>query len=130
MIKRRNTRQRKIILDDVCSRCDHPDAEAIYNQVSKQDPNISLATVYRNLSVLADEGLINHIQLPDADRFDLTTEAHYHFICEKCGRLLDIPIEYNKELDTSVEGGFVIHSHQTLFKGLCPECANKKEEDK
>ena len=125
MIKRRNTQQRNIILEAVRSRCDHPDAEAIYNQVSKQNPNISLATVYRNLAVLADEGQINHIKLPGTDRFDLKTEDHYHFICEKCGRFLDFPIEYNKALDKRVESGFVIHSHQTLFKGLCPECAKK-----
>ena len=130
MIKRRNTQQRNIILKAVRSRCDHPDAETIYNQVSKQNPNISLATVYRNLSVLASEGQIKHIKLPDADRFDFMTEDHYHFICEKCGRLFDIPIKYNKELDKRVESGFVINSHQTLFKGLCPECANNKKEDK
>ena len=120
---RRKTKQREIILNAVQSRCDHPTAEQIYEQVHQTDPKISMGTVYRNLSVLAEDEKIAAIKLPDADRFDLKTEPHNHFACEKCGRLFDIDVSYDFSLDNkSICGGFLIRSHQTVFKGICPEC--------
>ena len=126
-MERRNTKQRQIILDAVRSRMDHPGAEQIYNQVHAVDPKISMGTVYRNLALLAEEGKILAIRLPDADRFDLTTGAHNHFVCEKCGRVFDVDIDYDSSLDERcTESGFVIHSHQTVFSGVCPECSENQ----
>lgn len=123
---RRNTRQRQIILDAVQSRCDHPSAEQIYNQVHAIDPKISLGTVYRNLDILTKEGLISNIKLANADRFDLRADNHNHFVCEKCGKVFDIKVEYDCNLDNiKTSEGFQIKSHQTLFKGLCPDCIKK-----
>lgn len=125
-MKRRNTKQRQIVLEAVQGRCDHSSAEAVYAHIHEEYPNISLATVYRNLAILSEEGQIAAIRLPDADRFDLRVDKHYHFICESCGKLYDLPVEYNRALDQmSVDGGFQIHSHQTIFKGLCPRCVKK-----
>lgn len=123
-MNRRLTKQRQMILDAVRSRCDHPSADQIYDQVHAVDPNISLGTVYRNLAVLAETGEIMAIKLPGADRFDLNTEGHSHFVCEKCGKFFDIPVAYDSKLDIkAAAGGFIVHSHQTIFKGICPECA-------
>lgn len=123
---RRNTKQRQLILDAVRSRCDHPSAEQIYNQVHEIDPKISIATVYRNLNILASEGQITAINLPQADRFDLTTKKHNHFLCEKCGKVFDIDVKYNDKLDNiKTDEGFVVQSHQIIFRGLCAECAKQ-----
>lgn len=120
---RRNTKQRTMILDAVRSRCDHPTAEQIYDQVHKIDKKISVGTIYRNLDILSKQGEIKDIKLSDADRYDLKTDNHNHFICDKCGKVFDIDIPYNKKLDNKNYDGFFINSHQTVFKGLCPECA-------
>lgn len=123
---RRNTKQRQIVLNAVKSRCDHPNVEQILEQVHETNPKISMATVYRNLSLLASKGQITAIRLSGADRFDLRTDPHSHLVCESCGNIFDIEIDYDCDLDKKAsESGYVIHSHQTLFKGLCKECAKK-----
>jgi len=128
-MERRNTKQRQIILDAVRSRCDHPSAEQIYTQVKAIDPKISMGTVYRNLAVLNEEGQIQEVQTQGADTFDLITEKHNHLVCEKCGKVFDIDVEYDVKLDNqSTKKGFVIQSHQTIFKGLCPKCAKDIKE--
>ena len=123
---RRNTKQRQIILDVVLSRCDHPTAEQIYNQVHKIDNKISKGTVYRNLDILSKEGQINNIKMPNADRYDLKVDNHNHFVCDKCGQVFDIDIPYDNKLDNKKLRGFHIISHQTIYKGLCPNCAKSK----
>lgn len=125
-MERRNTKQRKIILDAVRSRCDHPSAELIYEQVHETDPKISLGTVYRNLNILASEGQILDIKLAEADRYDLTTMPHSHFLCEKCGNLSDIEMPESVSHDGETVGGYEIHSHQTLYRGICPDCLSKQ----
>ena len=128
-MERRNTKQRQIVLNAVRSRCDHPTAEQIYAQVKEIDPKISLGTVYRNLALLAEEGQILSIKLSDADRFDLTVKGHDHFICLECGGVFDMIGKYDLIPDnTSTEDGFLISSHQTIIKGLCPNCTKKTEE--
>jgi len=125
-MERRNTKQRQIILDAVKSRCDHPSAEQIYNQVKVVDPKISLATVYRNLDVLHNEGQIQEIQSPGADVFDLVTERHNHLLCDKCGKIFDIDVDYDQTMDSlSTKKGFLTRSHHTIFNGLCPTCAKE-----
>lgn len=120
---RRNTKQKEIVLNAVRSRMDHPKAEDIYNDVNKVDSKISLGTVYRNLDILEEEGKINEIVIPGANRYDLNLNLHNHFICEKCGKVFDISLKYDCSLDNIVsEEGFSIKSHQTVFKGLCKEC--------
>lgn len=148
-MERRNTKQRQIILAAVQSRCDHPNAEQIFRQVRETDPKISLGTVYRNLAILAEEGKILDIRLAGADRFDLTTMPHDHFYCEVCGSVSDIRLGGTKSAKGSpgangtaeekdggperaaapeefrTEDGFVIRSHQTLYRGICPACGAK-----
>lgn len=124
-MKRRNTRQRQMILEVVRNRCDHPTAEQIYQTVHEQDERVSRATVYRNLDVLAQEGQVLEIDAPDANRFDLRCDMHPHMVCSQCGQVCDAPIEYQASLDTEAEekSGFKILGHQTIFRGLCPVCA-------
>ena len=78
MIIRRETKQRQMVLQAVQARKDHPTADQIFNDVHKLDPKISHGTVYRNLNLLCEDGLICHVRVPGADRFDLRTDLHYH----------------------------------------------------
>ena len=121
-VQRRNTRQRKLVLDAVRQSYNHPTADEIYNAVREQDDKISRGTVYRNLNLLADAGEI--IKTPGGSRFDRTTEPHAHVICTSCSRVVDVALPFDTELDTEVSEliGWDVTSHYTIFEGLCPDC--------
>lgn len=123
--KSRNTQQRKLVLETVLSMRNHPDAEMVYEVISKRNPLISKATVYRNLKLLVKQGQILHIPIPNgADCFDFNLSPHYHIKCRKCSRVFDVDIPYQTNICDSIENnrGFVIESHQIVFSGLCPDC--------
>ncbi len=122
--QQRETRQRKLVLDSVSHRLDHPSAEDIYQEVHEADPRVSKATVYRNLKLLAERGEIRHVKVPGADRFDSTLAHHYHLLCTKCRQLIDVPLPYEDEKDRQVAEatGYRIKRHLTVFEGLCPAC--------
>ncbi len=128
MKHKRNTRQRQLVLDVVRARRDHPNAEQIYLQVREWDDKISRSTVYRNLNMLAEEGKIRHVVMPDSDRFDCRTDLHYHLLCARCGKLCDTPMDYRGELDRELADrtGYEIMYHRTTFLGICPECMEKE----
>lgn len=124
----RNTNQRSVILSNVLSRKDHPSADDIYLSIHEKYPTISRGTVYRNLKLLADQGKILHISVPNtADRFDSTLNKHYHFVCEVCKKVYDIDVPYMKSLDKQINNidGFLIKDYDLVFKGICPECRKK-----
>lgn len=126
------SRQRAEILHQLSHHRDHPTADVIYGELRRKDPTISLATVYRNLKVLADIGEIKKISfVSGADHFDPNVEPHYHFVCEKCGRVLDIPMQVVETLDQKVQA-FVdgrIRGHELVFYGTCDECSRKADSD-
>lgn len=126
-MERRNTRQRQIILEAVTGRLDHPTVEQIYEDVKKVDESISLATVYRNLSILAEENKITNIRLKEGNHYDLRTDKHNHFMCENCGKVFDVPVKYDEKIDDVEIDGFKVIKHQTTFIGLCPKCASLKK---
>jgi Fur family transcriptional regulator, ferric uptake regulator len=128
MKQQRSTRQRQLVLETVRARHDHPSADQIYIDARSQDERISRGTVYRNLSLLAENGDILHVKVPGADRYDCRTDFHYHLLCTGCGKVTDVPIGYRDELDGDVsrETGYLISRHRTVFEGLCPECRKKQ----
>ena len=86
MAARKYSRQRESIKDFLATRKDHPTADMVYQNVRRQNPNISLGTVYRNLTLLAESGEINRLNMGDGvDHFDADTSPHYHLLCTKCG---------------------------------------------
>ena len=116
------SKQRDTILENVLSRCDHPTADMVYEDVRMILPNISLGTVYRNLNLLVELGSIRKIVMPgSSDRYDKTLESHYHLFCNKCGSVHDIMLVDIKNIDTLVEEetGFKIVSHDIVFTGIC-----------
>ncbi len=124
----RDTKQRRLIYDTVQKRHDHPSADDIYADVHQIDPKISKATVYRNLKLLAENGEITHVKMPEADRFDFTLDRHSHIHCTVCGAVIDAPIPYGAENDAIVaeKTGYRIVRHQTVFEGICPDCLKKQ----
>ena len=124
MTAQRNTKQRQLVLDAVCSRTDHPTADQVYLDVRKKNPRVSRGTVYRNLAVLEGNGEILQVKTPTASRYDLTVRPHYHVMCTVCGNVCDAPFAYQSQIDERVQEltGFAITGHATLFEGVCPAC--------
>lgn len=121
----RHSRQRDSILNELCSRTDHPTADELYASLREQIPNISLATVYRNLSLLADDCVILRLKCGDtADHFDGNTAPHYHLYCNRCHRLYDIDIPKIDLINylTKLEYNGIIESHSITFYGICEKC--------
>ena len=122
---RRETRQREAILNVLRRTRLHPTADQIYEEVRKVIPSISKGTVYRNLNILRETGEISELNLSGAvSRFEGKPDNHYHFRCEKCGRVFDLDEPVNGELDKKVaeKTGFKVSYHQLEFRGLCKEC--------
>ncbi len=92
--------------------------------------NISKGTVYRNLKILRDMGEISELNLSGkVSRYEGRQENHYHFRCEKCGRVFDLDEPVNNELDEKVarKTGFKVSYHQLEFRGLCKNCQQNKD---
>jgi Fur family peroxide stress response transcriptional regulator len=110
------------------NRYDHPTAENVYTSIKDEFPNISLGTVYRNLSLLSELGEIQKITVNGgADRFDGNPAPHYHFFCRKCGCVMDLPLSVREDLNILAAENFpgIIESHTILFTGVCPDCKEK-----
>lgn len=129
MKKQRDTKQRRMVLEAVLSRCDHPTADQIYSDLRIQDDKISRGTVYRNLGILAEDGDITNVKVPAADRFDSRLDRHYHMYCTMCGKVFDAPLAYKSEYDEEIEKktGFRITRHRVVFEGQCQDCLQKEE---
>lgn len=123
-VTRRNTRQRQLVLDAVRSRCDHPTAEDIYLQVRETDDRVSRGTVYRNLNLLTEAGVITTVKTPGTTRFDWRCDGHGHAVCRCCGAAADVMLPYDDGLDerAGLETGFSIDAHNLVFEGTCPAC--------
>ena len=120
------SRQREAIMNFLLTRKDHPTADVVYSSVRTEFPNISLGTVYRNLTLLADIGEIARLRLGDGiDHFDADTSPHYHFICKDCGSVIDLDMSALEEVDkfngTYLDGN-LIAGHITYFYGSCKNC--------
>ena len=121
----KHSRQRDAIRENLVGRYDHPTAESVYSDIKKDFPNISLGTVYRNLSLLSELGEIQKISTgAGPDRFDGNPKPHCHFQCRTCLSVLDIPFEYEADLAAQVSKNFagVIEGTSIQFYGLCPNC--------
>ncbi len=119
-------RKRNAILDCLRRTQAHPSAEMVYEMLQQEHPDISLATVYRNLARFKSQGIISSVgTVGGAERFDANTCPHVHFICTGCDAVLDLPqIEVPQSLSSSVEdsSGCNVQSCQLTFTGLCGSC--------
>ena len=121
----RYSRQRELTLQVLKENMCHPTADFIYDKMKQKMPNISLATVYRNLNQLAEAGIIRKIEgLEGSVHFDHNTHNHYHFVCIKCNKVYDVPYEVAPNLNDEVlkHTGLQVITHDITFKGICQHC--------
>ena len=126
------SRQRESIKNFIKQRCDHPTAETVYLGIREEYPHVSLGTVYRNLSLLADLGEILKISTGTGpDRFDGNTEPHYHFFCRECGQVIDLEMDSINHINViaSHRFGGRVEGSVTHFFGICPQCLAKEKEE-
>ncbi len=117
----RNTRQREVILDIINHSHSHPSAFEIYQECRKIIPNISLGTVYRNLNHLVQKNLIKKIGLDEEHcRYDHVEMRHSHFICRKCGKIVDVYENYF--VDVKNIQGNIVSDYDISFTGICEAC--------
>ena len=118
------SRQREAIKSYLCGREDHPTADMIYSGIRGDFPNISLGTVYRNLSLLVELGEIRRITTDGADRFDARTMPHSHFICRKCGCVMDVmvPVQDPVEQVNRIWKQGEVEECRMEFYGVCGRC--------
>ena len=130
---RKQFRKRNAILS--CLRCTrvHPSAEEIYRMLQAEHPDISLATVYRNLSLFKRQGLIRSLGAVDGiERFDADTSPHVHFICTGCGAVIDLPqltSPQSLEAEAQASSGCQITGCQLTFTGVCLSCQEQNQEE-
>lgn len=127
---RKRSKQRDSIQRFLSTRKDHPTAEVVYQNIREEIPHISLGTVYRNLSLLSEMGEIRKISTDEGpDRFDPITTPHDHFICRKCGSLIDLEGSQNARLIREAQKNFDgrIDDQRTYFYGTCSECLKKEQ---
>jgi Fur family transcriptional regulator, peroxide stress response regulator len=121
----RRTVQRDAIINVLRSTKSHPTAEWVYEKARELVPDISLGTVYRNLSSMRQEGKILAIEQAGAEaRFDGNPANHYHFRCEACGGVFDIdePVDIDIDRRVTKSTGFEVSFHILEFRGRCHAC--------
>jgi len=125
----RRSIQRDRILQVLQNNGIHPTADWIYQQLKDEIPTLSLGTVYRNLKVLIEQGLVQRIPLgSDQDRFEAKIDPHYHLVCEACGKVMDFNMPLYSEINKQAQklSGFHVSRHRIDFFGICEECLNPK----
>jgi len=115
----RNTKQRDLILSIVNNSSSHLDAYHIYELSRKEIPNISLGTVYRNLSNLVNDNKIIKLTVSGIERYDKNI-IHSHFICNKCNTIIDVFDNYS--LENNDINGNIVTGYEVKYKGICKKC--------
>ena len=124
-------RKRNAILTCLRSTDCHPSAEMVHEMLQKEHPDISLATVYRNLALFKQQGLIQSVATVDGvERFDGNPESHVHFICTSSAAVMDLPqIDVPQQLRSIVEHttGGMVNDCQLSFAGKCQACCQAEK---
>ena len=124
----RETKQRRVVYDTIKNTYSHPTADWVFEQVRHTLPKVSLGTVYRNLGVLKDEGLVQEIYGKDRRaHYDADISPHAHFICESCDQIVDVrnvkTIDW-KTLKDLV--GCEVADQKVVFTGRCAGCRHQE----
>ena len=124
--RRKFSRKRQAMLDALCATREHPTAEMLYNQLKPDFPELSLGTVYRNLSVLAEEGMAVSVgRVNGFERYDAVTAPHAHFVCRNCHRVLDLDLpDVVSDMYAAIDSGYGCRSesYSLSISGLCDRC--------
>lgn len=130
MMDMRFSRQRELIYKTVCEKISHPTADDVYNLLKPEHPELSLATVYRNLNQLVTNGNLAYVAIPNSPgRYDSTTEKHHHMACVVCHNIFDIDEHIIPNINQIVSDHteHEIRSNTIMFYGTCSKCKNNKK---
>lgn len=126
------TAQRIAILKKLEGRTDHPSADSLYRELVTEYPTMSVATVYSTAQLLADAGLLKILSINEKRvYFDPTTTLHGHFLCKKCGKLVDLNIDEDilfRSAATARDDIAQIQQAEVFFYGMCSDCSDISEE--
>ncbi|MGN1060027.1 MAG: Fur family transcriptional regulator [Clostridia bacterium] len=126
---RKYSRQRELILEYLQNTTTHPTAEQIYTELKRSQPALSLSTVYRNVNLLADDGIIRRLDTGEgAERFDADLRPHNHFICLQCRQVTDVfrILVEPEMLEAALGESFLISRHTLYVYGLCSHCSHSE----
>jgi Fur family ferric uptake transcriptional regulator/Fur family peroxide stress response transcriptional regulator len=129
MPPRADLSHRDLILDIVKRTDEHPSADDVFMRARSSVPSISLATVYRNLRRLVNDGRLRERMFGGVSRFDAHLEEHAHLVCTSCGAIVDVAAdgaEFVRQLDVAAPA-WVLERVDLEVKGLCPNCRKKPE---
>ena len=130
-IRENYSRKREAVYEVVASTKTHPSVDWVYERIRKIYPDVSLATVYRNLKRFCEQGRVKSIGVVNGqERFDADVSDHSHFVCKECGKVLDIPESFllPEMLDALGEQyGFDFHRSEVRFSGVCSACKAEEE---
>lgn len=126
----RASSQRILMLEYLDQNHIHPTADRIYIDLSRKLPTISKATVYNNLKLFLNKGIIKEVNLDNSEiHYEMKIHDHAHFVCKKCGKIEDLDIK-NILIDTSNIEGFEIDSQDIFLKGICKDCLKLEKKSK
>lgn len=129
----RNSKKRQAVFKAILASEAHPSAEMLYAALKPVWPDLSLGTVYRNLSYFLQSGQIVCVGTVDGhERYDARTEPHSHFICSTCGRIenVELPDLAPGVVYPRVEkmlGGCRVQTHRLTFSGVCAACVRREK---
>ena len=132
-MKRENfSRKREAILQKIRGSHIHPTAEWVYQELKNEYPDLSLGTVYRNLTRFKEDGTIRSLGVINGqEHFDGELNAHDHFLCVECGQILDLarPAFVEESIEhLEKTGNLVVRSYDLLLRGTCPACCKKQKQ--
>ena len=124
---RRHSKKRDAILSVLQGTKLHPSADWVYEKIRDVYPDISLGTVYRNLSLFKEDGLVRVVTVVNGtERYDANTLPHPHFACSQCSAVHDITVDFSMAAAQLQKEGFQVENCDITYHGLCPECAKHK----
>lgn len=102
----------------------HLNIDMLYQEVKEAYPNVSLATVYKNIAIMTESGLLEEVKVPEKKNvYELKKEPHLHLHCTRCGKIEDIEVDLRSVAEqTQSVSGFSIHHADLVFGGVCPDC--------
>ena len=130
---KRYSKKREAILDTICTADCHPSVEWVYSQLKPSYPDLSLGTVYRNVSQFKDEGTVICVGVVGGqERYDGDIKPHLHFVCQGCESVFDIQAEQDNtgiDIHVAQKYGIKVDYHNTVFYGTCKDCLSRQRAD-
>lgn len=119
------TPQRLEILKYLDEHRTHPTVDEIYSELKEKNPSLSKTTVYNSVETLNEHGIIQSLTISGSElRYDFKHDMHHHFLCKKCGEIIDIDVEC-PNLGKMLECGHEVEEVHGYFKGTCKKCMKK-----